>query len=305
MMASCSNRPPMTDPATPAWAAGWTPQTESLQTRIAAHPVAGLAALLDRDAGVADPGQPLPALWHWVALSQWPRARAIGPDGHPRTGGLLPTTPYPRRMWVGSRVEVHEAPTIGQAVTAERRLESLVEKSGRQGSFALVTVRLSISATDGRPLLTEHTQLAYRAPAPTTAADAASTPDHEPTPWLTRQADWDWRFAPDSVMLMMFSALTANAHRIHYDVPYARDVEGYPGLLVHGPLMAMMLGEVARSERPEREIASIGVRALRPMYLTDPASIRRTATTADGAGIDLELAQIDGAANMSATVMFR
>jgi 3-methylfumaryl-CoA hydratase len=293
----------MTEPTVPSWAADWIPVTESLVTTIAAHPVAGLAAMLDSDVNIGEPGRPLPPLWHWAALSQWPRASTIGSDGHPRTGGFLPATPYPRRMWVGTRVEVHEAPTIGAAVTTERRVESLVEKSGRQGSFALVTVRLDIGTTDGRPLLTEHTQLAYRAPAPATTPVPEPGSEREPLPWLRRLAEWDWQFAPDSVMLMMFSALTANAHRIHYDVPYARGVEGYPDLLVHGPLMAMILSEVVRREQPERQVATIGFRALRPMYRGDPATIRRTSVDAED--LNLELGQADGEPNMSVTVTFR
>jgi 3-methylfumaryl-CoA hydratase len=273
----------MTDGERPEWARGWEPVTESRTADVADHPCSGLAALLDLDPGRAGPGEPLPPLWHWVALSEWPRASTIGPDGHPKTGALLPQTPYPRRMWVGTRVEIHEAPKIGSRVQVDRRVEDLTEKSGRQGSFALVTVRTTIRSLEGAPLVTEDNQLAYRAAAPraTPAVDldhagtdpAVETVRLDPPRWLTQEAAWDWRFRPTSVMLMMFSAVTGNAHRIHYDAPYAQGTEGYPDLLVHGPLMAMVLAEVARRERPDDLLAAISFRAQRPMYLGSTAGI--------------------------------
>lgn len=200
----------------PTWAADWTPTIESRQTTISAHPVAGLASLLDADPEVAADGALLPPLWHWVALSEWPAGSSVGPDGHPRTGGFLPATPYPRRMWVGTSIEVATPPTIGSEVIVEREVTSLVEKSGKQGDFALVTVETTIRSVGGKVLVTERNQLAYRQPAPASAPSELTAPDG---PWLSRREDWSWTFAPDPVMLMWFSALTANAHRIHYDVP--------------------------------------------------------------------------------------
>jgi len=287
----------MLDPSTlPSWASGWAPTVESRSAAISAHPVAGLAALLDAEPDLATPGAPLPPLWHWVALSQWPPGSHVGPDGHPRTGGFLPATPYPRRMWVGTAVELASAPAIGSDVVVDREVTDLVEKSGKQGDFALVTVTTTIRSSTGEPLVVERNQLAYRQPAAAGGAEQLATPAG---PWLSRAGADAWRFAPDPVMLMWFSALTANAHRIHYDAPYATGVEGYPSLLVHGPLMAMILGEVVRRDDADRILASISVRALRPMYLGMTATITRTSDTTLALGAD------DGPAYMTAEVSYR
>jgi 3-methylfumaryl-CoA hydratase len=311
----------VTGPAVPAWARGWSPVVETLATELAAHPVAGLAACLDADRAAVEAGRPLPPLWHWVALSRWPAAASIGADGHPRTGGFLPTTPYPRRMWVGCSVEVHAPAPVGAPVTIERTVEAVAQKSGRLGSFALVTVRTTVATHDrATSLLTERTQLAYRHPAatqspaappaaepaaaepPAAESPAAESPPSEPIAggWLARSDTGTWVLRPTPPMLMMFSALTANAHRIHYDLPYAHGVEGYPSLLVHGPLMAIALAEVVRRELPDRVITSFACRALRPLYLGTPAEIRLPVTTG-GTELQLELASGTGDVHMTAS----
>jgi 3-methylfumaryl-CoA hydratase len=270
----------MPDDGRPAWLGDWRPVAEHCAAVVAEHPVAGLAALLGVEPADVAAGRPLPPLWHWVALSAWPRAADVGPDGHPRTGGFLPRTPYARRMWMGTTVEVSEPPLIGAEVAVERSVTDVTEKSGRQGAFALVTVETVLRGADGGTLVTERNQLAYRNPAP--AAESTAPPDSGGTgvddapsqPWLSRRDDGSWTLRPDPVTLMWFSALTANAHRIHYDRPYATEVEGYPGLLVHGPLMAMVLAEVIRRERPAASLRSISVRAMRPMFVGMCATVR-------------------------------
>jgi 3-methylfumaryl-CoA hydratase len=268
----------MPDDGRPDWLGDWEPVAEHSTVRVAEHPVAGLAALLGVEPTEVAAGQPLAPLWHWVALSAWPRAADVGPDGHPLTGGFLPRTPYPRRMWMGTTVEVNEPPLIGADVEVERSVISVIEKSGRQGPFALVTVVTVLRGTDGRTLVTERNQLAYRNPAsaaePTPAAAGTPATETSGQPWLNRRDDGGWDLRPDSVTLMWFSALTANAHRIHYDRPYATEVEGYPGLLVHGPLMAMVLAEVVRRERPRDSVRSFSVRAMRPMFVGMQATVR-------------------------------
>jgi 3-methylfumaryl-CoA hydratase len=271
----------MSDGSHPEWLGDWEPEAERSTVAIAAHPVVGLGALLGVEPTDVAVGRPLPPLWHWVALSSWPRAADVGADGHPRTGGFLPRTPYPRRMWMGTTVEIDEPPLIGTDVEVERSVTDVLEKSGRQGPFALVTVKTVLRAADGRTLLTERNQLAYRNPAPAAPAPgadartaAAGGTDPSGEPWLSRLDDGSWHLQPDPVTLMWFSALTANAHRIHYDRPYATDVEGYPSLLVHGPLMAMVLAEVARRDRPQATLRAITVRAMRPMFEGMQATVR-------------------------------
>jgi 3-methylfumaryl-CoA hydratase len=215
-------------------------------------------------------------------------------------------------MWVGCSVEVHAPAPVGAPVMVERTVETVTEKSGRQGRFALVTVRTTVASPDGATaLLTERTQLAYRHPAAAPSpAEPPSTepPSTEPAPsepasggWLARAASGTWVLRPSPPMLMMFSALTANAHRIHYDLPYARETEGYPSLLVHGPLMAVVLAEVVRRELPDRVVTSVSCRALRPLYLGSTAEIRPPAT-AGGTELQLELTSGLGEVHMTASI---
>jgi 3-methylfumaryl-CoA hydratase len=158
---------------------------------------------------------------------------------------------------------------IGSDVVVERTTVDVTEKSGAGGEFAIVTVRTSVNRDDGQQLITEDTQFAYRPESAQGAGSQPVTPLAMPVtqgPWLTRGDD-AWEVRPNPVVLARFSALTANGHRIHYDVPYVTQVEGYPNLLVHGPLMATVLAEVARRTHPDRALRSFSCRARRPFFL--------------------------------------
>ena len=285
----------------PDWAAGWTAPVERWTATVAVEAVAGLAALLDADPAMATPGQPLPLLWHWVALASWPPMREVGPDGHPATGGFMPPTPYPRRMWLGVTVEAAAAPVIGTPVIVERTVSDIAEKAGNSGSFALVSVTTTVRADDGAPLLVETTRFAYRPPVEVSPAHSPLDPvAHTGGEWLTGDGS-QWVARPDPVVLARYSALTANGHRIHYDLPYASQVEGYPNLLVHGPLMATLLAEVARRTNPDRRLIGVSCRAERPYFLGAPAAI--TVTNSDDSTVDLGLGNDPSSgANMTATV---
>lgn len=289
----------------PEWATSWTPVVEKLTMTVAPAPVAGLAATLDIDPGLAGPGTPLPALWHWVALSAWPLGSTLGPDGHPAPGEFMPPTPYPRRMWLGASLDVVRPPIVGAEVVAERTVSDVIEKTGTTGPFAIVTVMTDIRSADGEPLLSERNQFAYRSPAPG-APPAVATPVAQGAlkPWFTPNAD-GWQFTPDPVLLMRYSALSANGHRIHYDVPYVTEVEGYPNLLVHGPLMATILAEAVRRDHPDRDITQFSCRATRPFFLGTSTTIR---STKDGNAVHLALCDYsdpEGDVFMSAEVTLR
>jgi 3-methylfumaryl-CoA hydratase len=287
----------------PGWAAGWTAPVDVQHATVAPGAVAGLAALLDADPALATVGQPLPLLWHWVALAEWPPMSSVGADGHPATGGFMPPTPYPRRMWLGVNVEVAAAPTIGAPVVVERAVTDITEKNGSGGTFALVAVTTTVRASDGAPLLVETTRFAYRPATEITPATTAVGPIAVAQGrWLDRAGN-HWSARPNPVVLTRYSALSANGHRIHYDLPYARQVEGYPNLLVHGPLMATIVAEVARREHPDRELVGFGCRAQRPYFLGRPAAI--TVTEADDGTADLALCDDETASpNLTATVTF-
>jgi 3-methylfumaryl-CoA hydratase len=291
----------MSESPPPPWLEGWQPGIESRTADLSAASLLSLSALLDAPAGSGDDGQPLPTLWHWAALAEWPAAHTLGPDGHPRVGGFMPATPYPRRMWLGTTVKIAQTPTVGERVDTARVVTDVTEKTGKQGTFALVTAELTLrSSATGTLLLTERTQYAYRdapetkiEPTPPAPTPPAST---ERAPALAKRGEWDWLFSPNSTMLMSFSAATANTHRIHYDTPYTRDIEGYPDLLVHGPLMAVILAEVMRRERPELVMRTFSCRALRPMYLGMQATVRSVDGDCD---LDASLVGSEGA-HMSA-----
>lgn len=289
--------------AWPEWAAGWTPPVETQNLTVSAEAVAGLAALLDADPALATAGAALPLLWHWVALAVWPPMRTVGPDGHPATGGFMPPAPYPRRMWLGVSIEAATPPTIGSRVSVERTVSDITEKSGASGSFALVTVITTVRAADGAPLIVETTRFAYRPATEITPSTAAVAPTSVlEGKWLTGSGS-DWTATPEPVVLARYSALTANGHRIHYDLPYATQVEGYPNLLVHGPLMATVVAEVARRSRPDRPMVRFSCRAQRPYFLGTPASVAITHSTDDS--VDLELSNdLAAGPNLTATATF-
>ena len=199
------------------------------------------AAALHATLGLAGPppgaGDPLPSFWHWIYFLEARPRDALGRDGHPAkgAGGFIPDLGLPRRMWAGGRLEFHRPLPLGCEAVRETTIEAIEEKSGRTGPLAFVTLRHEVSDPDGLAV-TERQDIVYREdPAPDVPRPA---PAAAPTDEDRRE---NWRLGP--VELFRYSALTFNGHRIHYDRDYAREVEGYPGLVVHGPLIAqLMLG---------------------------------------------------------------
>lgn len=213
-------------------------RTELRDDRVDARLAEGMAATLGR---VLAPGA-LPPLWHWMLFQDWRMPDGIGPDGHPRRGGFLPPVhDLPRRMWAGGRVTFHDAGQdagllVGDAVRRVSTILSVEEKQGGSGRLVFVTVRHVIETPRG-PALTEEQDIVYR------GAEGAAVKSAPPAP--------DWPDAaravilPDALLLFRYSALTGNGHRIHYDHPYVTGIEGYPGLIVHGPLQATLLARQA------------------------------------------------------------
>jgi 3-methylfumaryl-CoA hydratase len=184
----------------------------------------------------------LPELWHWLYFLPHARQSEIGPDGHPKRGGFLPPVPLPRRMWAGGRLEWIKPLVVGDAIERTSTIQSVTHKSGRTGDLIFVLVRHEISNAAGIALTEEH-DIVYRdAPAPD---DKPVTPTAAPS-----DATWTKTIHPDDVLLFRYSALTFNGHRIHYDRRYVTEVEGYPGLIVHGPLIATLLVDLVRQSIP-------------------------------------------------------
>ena len=219
---------------------------------------AALHATLDLEGPPPEPGAPLPAFWHWVYFLEALPARRLGRDGHPAKGGdaFIPDLGLPRRMWAGGRLEFHEPLPIGADAVKTTTIEAINEKSGRTGPLAFVTLRHEIRAA-GRLCVTERQDIVYREdPAP----DAPTRPP-EPAP-STESRSRSVTMGPTA--LFRYSALTFNGHRIHYDRDYARDVEGYAGLVVHGPLIAqLMLGFAEETHGPAKRF---DFRARAPLF---------------------------------------
>ncbi len=195
----------------------------------------------------------VPPGWHWTLFQEWVTPSELGPDGHPRRGGFLPPVhDLPRRMWAGGEVRLLAPLHPGDAVTRTSTILSVTEKQGGAGRLVFVTVRHAISGPNG-PAIEERQDLVYR------GADGAAVRPADPAPPVSVVHTHD--VLPDAVTLFRYSALTGNGHRIHYDADYVRAEEGYPGLVVHGPLQATWLAAL-----PNVPLAAFSFRGRRPAF---------------------------------------
>jgi 3-methylfumaryl-CoA hydratase len=259
----------------------WAGKTETVSDVITAAPVRGLSATLDRDDPLPVPGTALPPLWHWLSFLPQHRQSEIGPDGHPKRGGFLPPVPLPRRMWAGGRLQwlPGNPLLVGDAVQRISRIESVTHKAGRTGDLLFVLVKHEVHNANGLALTEEH-DIVYRA--------AAQPGDPVPPPIAAEKgAAWQRDIVPDDVLLFRYSALTFNGHRIHYDRKYVTEVEGYPGLIVHGPLIATLLVDLVRRNAPGAFIKSFNFKAVRPTFDLHPFRLNGQAGAA-GSPNDLD-----------------
>ena len=242
----------------------WIGRQEILTDRVTPVPVAALSATLDRDDALPKAGDPLPPLWHWLYFLPLARQSLIGPDGHPRRGGFLPPVPLPRRMWAGGRFVFHAPLRVEEKITRTSTVMDVTVKNGRRGPLCFVLVRHEIAGDHGVALAEEH-DIVYR---------EAATPGEPPPPvrQAPDQAAWEREITPDDVLLFRYSALTFNGHRIHYDRRYVTEVEGYPGLIVHGPLIATLLVDLLR-RNTGLPLRSFHFRAVSPLFDVKPFKV--------------------------------
>jgi 3-methylfumaryl-CoA hydratase len=267
----------------------WIGRTETREDTISAAPVAALAALLDRDDPPPKPGDAIPPLAHWLYFLPVHRQSQVGPDGHAVRGEFLPPVPLPRRMWAGSRIEFVSPLPIGATATRLSRIADVKVKEGRSGTLVFVTVRHEISGPAGLAIVDEH-DIVYRGDTGKAVADPVPAPSHE---------TWSRTIEPDPVLLFRYSAVTFNGHRIHYDLPYVTKVEGYPGLIVHGPLIATLLIDLLRRSLPGVDVKRYAFRAMRPLF--DTASFEVCGRPGEGpAQANLWTRDADGAVTMQA-----
>jgi len=262
----------------------WIGKTETHEDVITAWPLTALAATLDQEAGVGDI---VPPLWHWLYFLPVHRQSELGADGHGRRGEFLPPVELPRRMWAGGRFEFQDSLRVGDEATRSSRIVSVQEKQGRTGALVFVVVRHEIHTSRGLALTEEH-DIVYRdhpqageAPVVQTAPDAA---------------DWERTVHPDDVLLFRYSALTFNGHRIHYDRRYCTEVEHYPGLVVHGPLVATMLVGLVPGA-----ISKFQFRAVSPLFDTEAFVVRGKR---EGNGVLLNACAAGGRLAMTASAEF-
>jgi 3-methylfumaryl-CoA hydratase len=258
----------------------WVGRQEVREDLLHPTPVQALAATLDHEPTPVPDGTPLPPLWHWLYFLPLHRARDIGPDGHARRGGFLPPVPLPRRMWAGSRFEFNSPLRVGERVQRTSTIEAVNERQGRSGALVFVTVRHEFSVA-GRagPALREWHDIVYREePAPGTPA-AAGEP--APAPNAT-QPHWHRSLVPDEVLLFRYSALTLNGHRIHYDRRHVTQTEGYPGLVVHGPLIATLLLDLLHRQLPQARVRGFSFKARNPCFDGDVLELHGQPANATG-----------------------
>jgi 3-methylfumaryl-CoA hydratase len=259
----------------------WQPHTLVTEEHVQPGPVTALARLLDDGTPAPGDGDVLPPLWHWVALPQWPAASGTGSDGHPHRGTFLPPVPLPRRMFAGGEVRLHAPLRVGGTARRESTVLSVTEKAGRSGPMVLVTVADLLYDERGTLAIEERRDLIFREGGTPGPSPATANPLPVVGSPIVRSGPWEAELRTDPTVLLRFSAATANGHRIHYDWPYATTVEGYPGLVVHGPLMTLALAEMLRLEVPDRRVTRLVHRNRQPLFCGQLARIRRT-STADG-----------------------
>jgi hydroxyacyl-ACP dehydratase HTD2-like protein with hotdog domain len=273
---------------------GWAPAPVVRSDDLSRDRALALHGLLGPGAAAA-PQAIVPPLWTCGYFLEWTPLADLGPDGHPAGGGFLPPLADRRRVFAGGRATFRAPLRFGQAATATSTLATTAVKNGRTGELLLVTVRTEITQ-DGHLAVTEEQDLIYRSgPAPVApGAGAAAAPAPAPDGGAARPGT---PFEAGPVMLFAFSALIANCHRIHYDLPYAQAREGYPGLLVHGPLLAVVMAEQVRAGSPGRPVRALSYRFRQPLFAGERAAV----TAADGpAGAQLAVTGPDGTVRASA-----
>lgn len=280
---------------------GWAPDPVEDTDALRGWQVGAFSGLLDLAGPAAADGEPAPPLWHWFAFLEHPAQSELGDDGHPAHGHFLPPIPDRRRMFAGGRLRIDEPVRVGEQVRRRTELGGVRVKAGRSGEMAFVTLRQTFTraadgAADAAELMVEEQDFVYRSQ-PAGTGRGLSTP--EPVERPVHEHAFTVPSGPE--LLFRFSALTYNSHRIHYDHPYATGVEGYPGLVVHGPLLAMLALEIPRRHRPEARVTGFDYR------LTSPAFAGAglwSGGSAAGDGLDVACGSIGAAESVRGKVEF-
>jgi itaconyl-CoA hydratase/mesaconyl-C4 CoA hydratase len=243
----------MNAPDPQAWIGKQETATDALDTAL----VARIAATFDTR--VPEAGQALPLLWHWAFFQAPVTGKELGPDGHPERGGFLPVAENRNRMWAGGRVRFNAALEVGKAATRTSTVSRVTEKQGRTGSLLFVTVTHEYRQ-DGRIAVSEEQDIVYREPSPPKLTGSEAPP----------ASQWRSPVRPSAELLFRYSAVTFNTHRIHYDHPYVTQQEGYPGLVVHGPMIATLMLAAFTDANPNARVNTFAYRGARPLIAPTP-----------------------------------
>ncbi len=278
--------------------AAWIGRSETVNDHVGPTPIKALNVTLDHPQNDVPDGTPLHPLWHWLYFLPLHQQSEIGPDGHAKRGGFLPAVPLPRRMWAGSQFEFRTPIRVGDAVERRSTIDNVTTKEGRTGKLVFVKVRHELRCNGtADPALVEFHDIVYR--------EAKNPTDIEPPPQKAETgAVWQRRIVPDDVLLFRYSALTFNGHRIHYDRKYVTEVEGYPGLIVHGPLIATLLMDLMRRQAPGAEVATFKFKAVRPTFDLHPFQVNGQPSE-DGKSVRLWAQDHEGWLTMDAVATLR
>jgi 3-methylfumaryl-CoA hydratase len=262
----------------------WIGRTESRNDTVTAAPLAALSATLDRNDPTPETGDAVPLLWHWLYFLPRTRQSELGADGHARLGDFLPPVGNGRRMYAGGRVCVHGPLRVGDHVERVSRIASISEKVGRKGSLLFVKVQHEIRTSGALALVEDHdivyvgadegrpadragaTESQTKARSSEVSKLSAPSDPSQSTAGAGPVALWRRQLCPDDVLLFRYSALTFNGYRIHYDRRFSTEVQGYPGLVVHAPLLATLLADLLRRNLPEAAVSTFTFRAQRPLF---------------------------------------
>lgn len=242
----------------------WVGRTATATETADGERAARLSTLLGHD---GDQAAPLFPLGHWLHFSEddVPMSE-LGADGHAALGGFMPPVPLPRRMWAGSDLTFHAPIMPGQSIERVTTIESITEKAGSTGPLCFVVFRHELTA-DGKPATTDRHTIVYREA--TSVPEGSATKPPRADSAVSEGWDWTRTVRPNEVMLFRYSALTFNSHRIHYDHPYVTEVEGYPGLVTHGPLTATLLLDAFMSTHPEASVTGYRFTAKSPLFANE------------------------------------
>jgi 3-methylfumaryl-CoA hydratase len=257
--------------------------------------VAAWHATLDHDVAPPRDGELVPPGFHWTLAQPIARESDLGPDGHPRRGTFLPPVELPRRLWAGSRVDFRRPLRVGERVERISKIASIHEKAGRDSPLVFVTVHHQLIGEDG-VALEEDQDLVYRGP----SSPGARAHDNG---GAARNAEWHRVIHPTETLLFRYSALTFNSHRIHYDRRYATEVEGYPGLVVHGPLIATLLLDLMQTQVATERIERFQFKAMRPTFDTSDFAV--CASPSENGRLALWSTDNDGAFAVAAEGWFK